>query len=601
MTENRIPVLIVGGGLCGLSAAALLAWHGVPVLLVERHDGALRHPRARVINPRTAEIFRQIGLEEQILAARSFAHREPAVFLRARTLAGPETGRGTLSNPTGPDGTAAFSPCPWAPIDQDRLEELVAEHAQRLGAQLRYGTELVGCTQEGGATDGSVRVLLRERAAGREYEVDCAYLIAADGHASEMRTRLGIELAGYGSLGNLLSLVFAADLTPAIAGRQLDICHLDEPEVGTVLLPHDRTDRWVFSTPYHPERGETVESISEQRCVEAIRRAVGLPDLAVQLLPQLDDGTCKLAYAIAAGVGQRYRSGRIFLVGDAAHLMPPAGAFGAGTGIQDAHNLAWKLALVLTGRAPAALLDSYQAERRPAALFTVEQALRQLRARSGRALPGVPDVPPADYFSVVFGLRYHSALLSLDGGDGGAADGSTPAGPDGGAGTGPDGGWSVDGGPALGRSDDDPLVTAVVPGRLRGQPGTRAPHVPLGDGAGDVVSTVDLFGRDFVLMSGPRGDGWADAAARVAVDHPVPLRVYRIDTDLSDPEGRFATAHGVSDAGAVLVRPDGIVTWRSVAGPADPDDLRAALDRATGRTGAGPDAEIRAHQQRIRV
>ncbi|MDG4820788.1 FAD-dependent monooxygenase [Asanoa sp. WMMD1127] len=534
MEHDRIPVLIVGGGLAGLSTAAFLAWHGVPALLVERHAAALGHPRARVINPRTVELFRQIGLEDEILAARSFAHREPAVFLRAGTLAGPEKGRGVMSNPGGP----SFSPSPWAPIDQDRLENLVAAHATRLGADIRYGQELVDLVDGG----DRVTATLREAATGREHTVVADYLVAADGHDSGIRRRLGLELQGYGPLGNLLSLVFAADLTRAMAGRELAICHLDEPEVGTVLLPHDRAGRWVFSTPYHPERGETLAGISEQRCVELVRAAIGDPELTVELLPQLTDGTKKLAYSIAAGVADRYAVGRVLLVGDAAHLMPPSGAWGSGTGIQDAHNLAWKLAAVLTGVAAPSLLDTYEAERRPVALVTVQESLHQLRARSGRPLPGLPDVPPADYFAVVFGHRYASRLIAADG----------PAGP------------------------------PLPPGELRGQPGTRAPHVSLRRGD-EPVSTVDLYGRDFVLLTGAAD--WAGAAADIADREPAGLVAHLIGVDLADPDGRFAAAHGIGDAGAVLVRPDGVVAWRQVGAPdGDPVKLlELALDRALDR------------------
>jgi hypothetical protein len=242
-----------------------------------------------------------------------------------------------------------------------------------------------------------------------------------------------------------------------------------------------------------------------------------------------------LGFPIGAQVAQQYRLGRIFLIGDAAHIVPPTGGFGANTGIQDAHNLAWKLAAVVKEQAGSALLDTYHAERHPVGLLTMEQALARWGTRVGAGRDGA-EARLLDYAAIVFGYRYQSAA-AID------ADGDRPV---------------------------------VLPAELSGQPGTRAPHVWLERG-GQRLSTIDLFGRGFVLLTGPDGDAWVDAARS---QDGIALDAYRIGDggDLADPEGRWAAAYGVTIGGAVLVRPDGFVAWRTERAAEDlAEAVRAAL------------------------
>ena len=512
-----MSVLVVGGGLAGLSTALFLAWHRVPVVLVERRAHALRHPRARAVNNRTMELYRRVGLGPAIQAARSHDDEAGALLVRAQTLAGPELWRREAA----PPGRAeAASPCPWGSIDQDRLEDLVRQRAEQLGADVRFGTALRsvdldadGVSAELAGTGGTTTLRAR-------------YLVAADGNRSGIRARLGIGMTGPGVLGEILTFVFEADLSEALRGRRVVVAHLEQPRPGTVILPYDGKRKWVFSTPYTPDVDGSPEDLAEPAGVELVRAAVGDADLPVKLLPQLADGTRVLAYQLGASVADRFRDGPVFLVGDAAHVLPPAGAFGASTGVQDAHNLAWKLAAVLRGDAGEALLDTYETERRHVATFTLEQALLQMRERTGRPVEGSHG-DPVDYDAVVFGYRYPT-------------NGCPPAGP-----------------------------AAITPQLLYGQPGTRAPHVPVvRDGA--AISTIDLYGPEFVLVTGDAGNGWAAAAGEL------PLRVVRIGA----PE--FWTAHALPDDGALLVRPDGFVAWRG-EGHTAPDEVRAALARALHR------------------
>jgi 2-polyprenyl-6-methoxyphenol hydroxylase-like FAD-dependent oxidoreductase len=507
--SNR--VLVVGGGLAGLSTAAFLAWHGVAVTLVERHTGALRHPRARAVNNRTMEVYRGIGLEPAVRAHKSHAADPGALLLRVDTLAGKEIWRREAVAPAGP-GSA--SPCGWASIDQDELEEVLQRRASELGADIRFGTALRTLD----VRDDGVTALV-EDGTGR-YEIAARYVVAADGHRSGIRRRLGIEPDGPGVLGETFTFLFVADLREALAGRTISVVHIEHPRPGTVLLPHDGDRQWVFSAPYEPDVDGPPEEFTEEYCAGLVRAAIGVPDLDVRVVPQMADGTTILTYQLGGRVAPRFREGPVFLVGDAAHQVPPTGAFGASTGVQDTHNLAWKLAMVLRGEAGPSLLDTYDTERRPVAWFTLEQALLQLRDRTGRDVLG-SGAKPAEYDSVVFGYRY---------------------------------------GPG----------EALPPEELRGQIGTRAPHLTV-TRDGTELSTVDLYGPRFVLVT-------TDGEVARPLEKEYPLDVYELGADIHAPD--YLAVHELPDGGAILVRPDGFVAWR---GAASASDLRAVLDEALHR------------------
>ncbi|GAA3368874.1 FAD-dependent oxidoreductase [Streptomyces sannanensis] len=536
---EQTPVLIVGGAVVGLSTALFLARRGIRPLLVERHPGALGHPRARVVNPRTVEIFRAADLEEEIFADRSLTSElSEKLMVRAETLAGPEIFSAPMQDEA-PELTSEVTPCTWCSIDQDRLERLVARRAAELGADLRWSTELAGFEQN---EDGVVATL-RDTATGAETTVHAQYLIGADGVRSTVRETLGIPVEGPGTLIHTVSVVFKADLTAPLRGRDLGLGYFDQPDTGTLLMPLDGS-RWVFYTPYHPERGERLEDFDEARCIDAIRAAVGVPDLDVEGLEVQVEKTGQkiLGFEISAGLAERYREGRAFLVGDAAHTMPPTGAFGAATGIQDADNLAWKLAAVLDRTAGPALLDTYEAERRPVARFTIDYALAELQERSHDG----QDDDRVSYAAAILGQRYPSgALLPEDGTD---------------------------------------LPPALDP-RTLGRPGTRAPHVTVRC-RGKELSVFDLFGEAPVLLTGPRGTDWEHAAGPAAQRLGVDLDVYRIGGEyVSEPDGEWAARYGVGPEGAVLVRPDGFVAWRSADAVDRPQEqleeiLARVLDRA---------------------
>ncbi|MCP2341063.1 FAD-dependent monooxygenase [Actinomadura rupiterrae] len=541
--DEHTPVLIVGGGLCGLSAATFLAWHGVPATVVERRSGTLLHPRARAVNPRAMETLRGVGLAPAVLAGRSRVYDERSQRIKAATLAGPELRPTSMAAPRSADGSIGVSPCPWAPIDQDRLEVLLRAHAAELGADVRFGTALRSVEPAGPDWDGGVLAKIEDARGVRT--VHAGHVVAADGYRSPLRRRLGIGHTGPGALGGSANFTFTADLAPALRGRHLGVGHFDRPRPGTVLLPHDGSDRWVLGIPFDPSAGESLADFTPERCADMVREAVGMPDLDVTIVPQLEDGTTVLAYEVEAKVADRFRHGPFSFVGDAAHVVPPTGAFGASTGIQDAHNLAWKLAAVLRGHAGPGLLDSYEDERRRVALFTMEQALLQSRERTGRSVPLDPALKPVDTDLVVFGVTYRSSAVVLE--------------------------------------DDLPAeVMALPPAQLDGKPGTRAPHVWVRQ-SGAEVSVLDLFQRRPVLLAASSGEPWARAAREAADEVGTEVDTFVVGRDVTEPAGRFASAYGLGPEGAVLVRPDGFVAWRSPGAPPEPAGHRDVLTRTLRR------------------
>ncbi|MFI6903513.1 FAD-dependent monooxygenase [Nonomuraea sp. NPDC050394] len=492
---SETEVLIVGGGVVGLSAAAFLAWHGVSCRVVERRADLSIHPRARGFNPRAVELLRQVGLEPAVLeASKGFAGH--TMRARVESLTGKEMFRADLPTATDLD---RLSPSPWALCSQDRLEPLLREHAVQLGARVDFGVELSAFEQDG---DG-VTATVRSRGDGSAERIRARYLIGADGVRSRVRQRLGIELKGTPALLRQLSIVFKADLREYLGERRFAICQVVNDTVEALLVHDDTLTQGTLYIQYDPAKGQSSADYPWPRCVQLVRAAIGAPGLPVRILDTQ-------SWELSALSATRYGEGRVFLAGDAVHVMPPVGGFGASTGIQDAHNLAWKLAHVLRGKAGPELLDTYEAERAPVAEFTVEQCLRRVTSGTGFGRPAA-DAGLLDDLTLTLGFRY------------GEGEYAEPA----------------------------------------GEPGTRAPHVQLGDGR----STLDLFGREPCLLTGSAGERWRAAVPDLDV-HVVWA-----------PE--FAARYGVERDGAVLVRPDGIVAWRGGSPDELPDALARVLCRAT--------------------
>jgi putative polyketide hydroxylase len=527
--DHETSVLIVGGGITGLSAAFFLARQGVEVTLIERHPRTAIMPQARAFNARSLEIFRAFGLEEEIREHQSILADMPEM-IGVDTLVGDERFRVDMLAQVRP---GEISPTDWAMIDQDELERVVRAHAESADADVRFATELVSFEDDAEGVTATVRDL----GTGAESRVRAGYLVAADGNRAGIRHRLGVEADGPGVLGHAAHFLFDADLDDALRGRRFMLAYFDRPRTGTVLVPLGRRGRWMLGVPFQADQGESIDDFTERRCVELARTAVGLPDLELTLVPPVPGWSRMLMdVRIGAMVARRYRVGRVFFAGDSAHVVPPTGSFGASTGIADAHNLAWKFAAVLHGQAGPDLLDTYEAERRPVAVTTMDTALRILNARHHAE---GDDATRIDEITMAHGYRYASAAVRTEPG--------TPAEP-----------------------VEDPRTPS-------GRPGLRAPHVWL-ERSGAKVSTVDLFTGSFTLLAGAEGAAWTAAARAVAAELGIEIDAHRLGDGLRDPEKRFLDAYGIGGSGASLVRPDGFVAWRADAVPARPEhELRQAL------------------------
>ncbi|MGW0011432.1 FAD-dependent oxidoreductase [Streptomyces tendae] len=621
---HRVPVLVVGGSLVGLSTSVFLGRLGVRHTLVERHAGTSIHPRGRGNNVRTMEIFRVAGTEPDIRRAAATLADNHGI-LQTPTLVG-DAGEWLFKQIDPGNGLARFSPSSWCLCSQNDLEPELLTHAANLGGDLRFGTELLSFEAD---TEG-VTAIVKSRETGEHTTIRADYLVAADGPRSPVREQLGIGQSGPGDLFHNVSITFRSRrLADVVGDRRFIVCYLTEENADGALLPVDNRENWVFHAPWHPEQGETVEDFTDERCAAHIRRAIGDPDLDVEI-------TGRAPWHAAQRVARSYRSGRVLLAGDSAHEMSPTGAFGSNTGIQDAHNLAWKLAAVLEGWAGEGLLDTYDMERRPVAEATSARAAHRSVEHShpGFAPPpvmggGGPGGAPGGSGGPESGPGAVGAVGGAGGPGGpGGADGpgraaggpGGPEGPGGVPGSGGPGGAPGSGGPggpggpgrgpgggpqrgilnvALGYRyprgavvGADPATPVVPEGLdLTGAPGSRAPHLWLRRGE-ERLSTLDLYEDSLVLLSdAAQPTGWHEAAAEVAAEMRVPLKPYRVggtpgaDLVPDDEETDWARAHGVTRGGAVLVRPDGFVAWRSPGPAPDPAAmLRQVVGSVLART-----------------
>jgi 2-polyprenyl-6-methoxyphenol hydroxylase-like FAD-dependent oxidoreductase len=527
-SSRHVPVLIVGAGLAGLAAATLLAWRGVPSLLVERRASTARHPRARGVNMRSLELLRGVpDLEADLAAASRFAPGDFTIVI-AESVAGRVLR--TIVAP-GDANARGLSPSAQCLAGQDRVESILLRHARALGADIRFATELANFSQDA----HGVRAVLRDLAAGETIAVSADYLIAADGNRSEVRRALGIGVHGRGVLSHNMSILFEADLGGLLRERAFAVYYLQNPGFTGAFVSTDDPNIGQVSVEYDPAR-ETAADYTPARAAEMVRAALGKPALDPRILDVMP-------WEMSSEIADRMAVGRVFLAGDAAHTMPPTGGLGGQTAIQDAADLAWKLALVLRGEAGPGLLDTYAAERQPVAELTVA---RQTANYVQRMRPDRTDLSRAgdepDWLSVAAGYRYRSIAVLNE-----VLDDGKPA--------------------------ENPL-------RPSGRPGTRLAHIAaMRDGR--EISTLDCVGGGFMLFAGLEGAAWTEAARRLK------LSALRFGADLVGDASAFLDRTGIGADGALLVRPDGFIAWRAKRATFDPisaleDALARALCRAPG-------------------
>jgi 2-polyprenyl-6-methoxyphenol hydroxylase-like FAD-dependent oxidoreductase len=512
MHNIEVPVLIVGGSLVGMTTAMLLAQHGVRALTVEHHRGTAIHPRAALISQRTMEVLRSVGIEGTVREKSETQFLQDGAIMAVETLAGKEL---AWYIPNMNEGIRDVSPTVRLFITQKLLEPLMQQRAVELGADLRFATEMISFEQD---ADG-VTAQIRHRDTGETQTVRAKYMVAADGARSKVREQLGIPYIGRGIFSKSLTIYFHAPCTELLRNRNLSVIYVYNPTVRgffRIEKPYD-SGFLVANTTGDPDHPNTdLWNLSTEECEHLVRAALG--DYKVPIV--VDD---VMKWNARADTAERYQVGRIFLAGDAAHSLPPYGGFNGNCGVQDAHNIAWKLAMVTKGQAGPALLDTYNIERRPVGVHTAEQAYTRYVVREARYLDPKTVTPIVDDLNVEVGYRYHSAAIISEPGDDG--------------------------------------IGHEHPRESKGRPGARGAHVWLD--ADKKLSTLDLYGKNFVVLTGPDGAAWRDAASKATKELNIPIDVHSYD---------LCDAYGITPQGAVLVRPDGFVAWRSKKG-----DPNAAL------------------------
>lgn len=544
MSEHS--AVIVGAGPVGLTTALFLAAEGVASVVVERHPGTSFHPKARGIGMRSMELFRQAGIEDRVLEAGrplSAGRGWAAVDRLDRAALAGSNRIFEFRDGADPDAPPA-SPCKGQLCPQTLLEPILLEAARSAGVDVRFGTRMVGLRQD---TDG-VTLALHD-AAGRLSTMRARHVVGADGKRSLVRSLSGIGMSQVRTFGRAVTIYFRADLTALVAGQEFVACRItQEPGTG-LLLGIDNRRTWTLIRRLG--KGETQAMYTPERCAEILRAAIASPLTDLEILGVSE-------WQPSSGIADSYARGRVYLAGDAAHIMPISGGFGLNTGLHDAHALAWRIAAFERGHAGPGLLAGYEAERRAIASATINQAV--VRSRFPR-LRWAPDSSPqrtavgmVNRMKVDIGYTY--SRVGPRGTNGSQRDQAAET-------TGP---------------FDGPLPD--------GRPGARVPHIWLTRDSGS-VSTLDIAGRGFTVVAGPDGSAWCGAARRIADRRGLEVTGHRLGVrgEVADPSGAWPTAAGIGPAGALLVRPDGFVAGRFTDAAPNPV---AALDEAIGACLAGP-------------
>ena len=549
-TPRAVPVLIVGGGPVGMTASILLARLGIASLVVERRDGTQPAPAAHAVNARTLEICRAAGVDMDAIARASRPPADAGWVRWVTTLAGEELG--ALPYERQSDAELAVTPTPLRNLSQHRFEPILLDALRAApGADVAFRHEWLRAEQD---ADG-VTSQIRDATRGETYQVRSRWLLAADGAGSPVRKSLGIAPIGPGRLQSFVMIHFAADLRALVGARPGVLYWTTAPDATGTLVAHDIDSTWVYMHPWDPDR-ESFADYSPAACAAIVRRALGTdahPFTIRTVAP----------WTMTAQVAERYRAGRVFLVGDAAHRFPPTGGLGLNTGVQDAHNLAWKLGAVAAGWAPDALLDTYACERRPVAQTNADVSVRNAMKMMEvfQAVVGVRggSATRADLSAAIAAQAEHFDMPGLQLGFAYETGAVVP-----------------DGSPPV--AVDDPVRTFVPSAR----PGARLPHAWLA-GAG-AASTLDRIAYDrFTLLVGPNGAPWIDA---LAADEPAPIDALTIGRDVVDRNGTWLATLGIAPDGALLVRPDQHVAWRAARAVADPRrTLREAFTTILQRGG----------------
>ncbi|MFD5298987.1 FAD-dependent oxidoreductase [Streptomyces mutabilis] len=581
-TSSRLEtdVLIVGSGPAGASAALSLSTLGIDNIMITKYRWTANTPRAHITNQRAMEIFRDLGIEDQVLADAT-PHDLVGDTVFCTSIAGEEIGR-IHTWGTRPDREADYrlaSPCLTVDIPQTYLEPILVKNATVRGTQTRFSTEYVSHTQD----DAGVTVQVRDRLTGQEYDIRAKYLIGADGARSKVAADIGLPYEGAMDIAGSMNITFKADIESYVGHRPSVLYWVVQPGanvggIGAGLVRMVRPwNEWLIVWGYDINGEPPV--VDEAEAVRIVRQLLGMPELEVEITGTSLWGNNEM-YAT------HLQKGRVFCAGDAIHRHPPSNGLGSNTSVQDSYNLAWKIAAVLRGQAGPSLLESYSAERAPVAERIVKRANKsgrefvdifqalgvldakdeaEMRAAIEERKANTPEgaakraalvtaMETKNYefnaHGVELGQFYESGAV--------VSDGTRP--------------------PA-GKDEDLYHVMST-------SPGAHLPHAWVGDNV-TKVAMMDLapYTR-WTLITGIAGEEWAGAAEKVAQELGIPLEAVVIGPgrDATDLYYDWTKLREVEESGAILVRPDKHVAWRSMSLAEDPEAaLRGALTKILGK------------------
>jgi 2,4-dichlorophenol 6-monooxygenase len=571
--EFETDVLVVGTGPMGATTALALANYGVRVLVVNRYNWTANSPRAHITNQRAMEVLRDLGVEREArLEATPWEWMGDTLF--TTSLAGPEIAR-LRTWGTGDERVGDYlqaSPCPMMDLPQDKMEPLLVKNAVKRGARFSFNTEYLEYEEDA----SGVTVSLRDLTSGREYKVRARYLVGADGAKSKVMDDAGLKVEGELARAGTAYVLFTADLTRYVAHRPSILYWIVTSdasfgEIGMGLLRLvEPWNQWIAGWGFDMSKGEP--DFSPEEIKRKVRALVGDPELEFKV-----DSTS--VWYVNQAHAPVYSKGRVFCGGDAVHRHPPSSGLGSNTCMQDAFNLAWKLAFVVKGYAGERLLDSYSVERAPVGAQIVARANQSRK----------------DYAPL------NQCFRDADAPDPVAAGVKKLADP------GPEG---VARRAALGDAlrlknyefnaqgvelNQRCVSAAVIPDPAAGEevfkrdrqlyvqpatrPGAKLPHAWLVGADGRRVSTLDLVGKGkFSLVTGIAGQAWVEAAK--GMDLPY-LRAVVIGVHgAQDSYSTWQAIREIEEAGVLLVRPDGVVAWRQHQGVTNPAEAKRALQAA---------------------
>lgn len=571
--EFQTDVLVVGTGPMGATTALALATYGVRVHVVNRYNWTANTPRAHITNQRAMEVLRDLGVEQE-------ARRDATPWewmgdtLFTTSLTGPEIAR-LRTWGTGDERIGDYlqgSPCPMMDLPQNKMEPLLVKNAVERGAVFSFNTEYLSHEQD----DTGVTVMLRDLLTGREYELRARYLVGADGAKSKVMDDAGLKVEGQLARAATAYVLFTADLTRYVAHRPSILYWMVTSdasfgEIGMGLLRAiEPWNQWIAGWGFDMSKGEP--DFSPEEIKRKVRALVGDPELEFKV-----DSTS--VWYVNQAHAPIYSSGRVFCGGDAVHRHPPSSGLGSNTCMQDAFNLAWKLAFVVKGHAGEQLLDSYTLERAPVGAQIVKranqsrldyaplnQAFRNADAPDPLAAgideladPGPAGVARRSALAEALKLKnYEFNAQGVELNQRCVSEAVIPE---------PDAAEEV--------WKRDPQLHVQPTTR----PGAKLPHAWLVAQDGRRVSTLDLVGKGKVsLVTGIAGQAWADAAKEM---HLPFLRTVVIGSPAAqDVYCSWHAVREIEEAGALLVRPDGVVAWRQRAAVTDTAQAREELEQA---------------------